>query len=145
MKLNEQSKAILKERGEMWGSFDNFVNDSSKVKDCFRLIYKDLKDMDKLQFFRLRDFVYEMLTLKLTRAAFVARQLGAIDLADPRLEECYCDFVNYCTLCESKFKFELHFRHIKEEADYGAFFEAALKNFVFGEEESDENENKEIS
>lgn len=141
MKLNEQSKAILKERGELWGSFDDFVNNSSKIKDSFRIIYKDLKDMDKLEFFRLRDFAYEMLTLKLTHAAFVAKQLGTIDLADSRLEECYCDFVNYCTLCASKFKFELRFERIKEDSDFGAFFEAALKNFVFGEGDSNEASN----
>lgn len=133
--LTREAESILKERGEAYGTFQEFVQNSSNIKDDFRMFYKDIEDMKKIKFYRLRNFIEELLVLKLTRAAYIATQMQCLDYTRAEFKDCAIDFANYCTLCETQFRFELVFRTLQADDDWLLFFDKVVRFIVFGEEQ----------
>lgn len=138
--LTNEAQAILNERGGTWGTFAEFVQDSSNIKDSFRMFYKNIDDMKKLEFYRLRNFIEEMLMLKLTRAAYVATQMQCLDYENRHFRDCAIDFLNYCELCSTQFKFELYFQTIHADKDWLLFFDKTLRLIAFDEGGDNEND-----
>lgn len=139
-KIAEEAREILTLRGNVWGTFPEFVQSYSDVEDKFRMFFKDTEQMKDLQKYRLRNFIERMLALKLTRALYVVKQEQAIDYShNVFLIDCAVDFLNYCELCETQFKFELHYGALKTQDKYLEFFDKILELELYGEENSDEN------
>lgn len=138
--LDKKSEAILEQRGKFWGSFSDFVTESTKLKDSFRIDFKELQDMNNLRLFRLRDFLKEMLTLKLVRAIHIVRQKKEVDLLDEYYCDCACDFVNYCKLAQSEFAFILCYKKLKHDSDFHVFFEKVINLVVFGDDDEQNSE-----
>lgn len=137
--LANEAKTILSERGCTWGSFGDFVQKSSVIKDDFRMFYKNIDDIKKIEFYRLRNFIEEMLVLKLTRGAYTAAQLQCLDYKNKYFRDCAIDFLNYCELCSTQFKFDLHFQTIHADKDWLLFFDKTIRLIAFGEQNDEKD------
>ena len=135
-----KSEVILEQRGKVWGSFSDFVTESTKLKDSFRIEFKNLQDMNNLRLFRLRDFLKEILTLKIVRAIHIVRQRKEVDPLDEYYCDCACDFVNYCKLAQSEFAFTLCYKKLKHDSDFHVFFENVMNLVVFGDDDEQNSE-----
>lgn len=139
-KIAEEAREILTLRGNVWGTFTEFVQSYSDVEDKFRMFFKDVNQMKNLQKYRLRNFIEKMLALKLTRALYVVKKEQGIDcIHNEYLRDCAVDFLNYCKLCETQFKFELHYGALKTQDKYLEFFDKILELELYGEEDSNED------
>lgn len=132
--LTNEAQIILSERGSMWGTFADFVQISNNIKDDFRIFYKNIDDMKKIEFYRLRNFIEEMLVLKLTRASAVATRLQCLDYDRADIKDCAIDFLNYCILCKTHFDFVLRFRTLQTDDDWLLFFDETIRLIVFDDE-----------
>lgn len=136
----DEQNEILSERDSKWGTFKEFVDISNELKDSLRLRFKNIRDIDSLRLYRLHDFTYEMLILKLARCVMVSRKLECVDYTDERIKDCYIDFVNYCKLAETEMEFWLSFKTLKTDTDWGTFFEKAALMATYNIAEEDLNE-----
>lgn len=139
--LTNEAQIILDERAVTWGTFADFMQDSSNIKDDFRMFYKNIDDMKKIEFYRLYRFIEEMLVLKLTRALKIVTRIQCLDYERADIKDCAIDFFNYCTLCKTQFDFELRFRTLQTDNDWLLFFDNVISLIVFDEIERDVDEN----
>lgn len=136
-KLTAESLEILNSRGGAWGTFDDFVGQYNEVHDKFRVFFKDIEQMKIYSKYRIRNFIEEMLCLKITRGLYVVRTAQAIDYENPHLKDCALDFLNYCKLCETQFAIELRYETLKADAEFLTFFDKIMRYEVFGEGRDD--------